>query len=81
MSELAVMTEVLILSSPELRPYITTKSSGKSAMKVPITVHWIVTLEEVTKLLISNTGRRGAKLSVESQDNSSSGIKISNTYC
>ena len=55
----------LKLRSSRLSPYCTINSSGNSGMKVPITVHWISTLEVVMELLINNTGRLGARPSVE----------------
>ena len=60
------MTTVeLKLRSCGLSPYCTTNRSGNSGMKDLITVHSIMTFEVVMELLINNTGRLGARPSVE----------------
>ena len=57
------MTELLLLSCPEISPYITTNPSGRVASKVSVRVNWTVALVGVMELISTLPGTRGAKAS------------------
>ena len=58
------MTELLLLSCPEIIPYITTNPSGRVVSKGSVRVNWTVALVGVMELISTLSGIRGAKASV-----------------
>ena len=59
------MTELLLLSCPEISPYITTNPSGRVTSKGSVRVNWTVALVGVMELISTLSGIRGAKASVK----------------
>ena len=57
------MTELLLLSCPEISPYITTNPSGRVTSKGSVRVNWTVALVGVMELISTLLGIRGAKAS------------------
>ena len=56
------MTELLLLSCPEIGPYITTNPSGaRETSKRSVRVNWTVALVGVMELISTLSGIRGAK--------------------
>ena len=58
------MTELLLLSCPEISPYITTNPSGRVTSKGSVRVNWTVALVGVMELISTLSGTRGAKASI-----------------
>ena len=58
------MTELLLLSCPEISPYITTNPSGEGGTsKGSVRLNWTVALVGVKELISTLSGIRGAKTS------------------
>ena len=57
------MTELLLLSCPETRPYLTTNPSGQVTLKGSVRINWTVALVGVMELISTLSGIRGAKAS------------------
>ena len=58
------MTELLLLSCPEISPYITTNPSGaRGTSKGSVRVNWTVALVGVMEPISTLSGIRGAKVS------------------
>ena len=58
------MTELLLLSCPEISPYITTNPSGLVASNGSVRVNWTVALVGVMELISTLSGIRGDKASI-----------------
>ena len=56
------MTELLLLSCPEISPYITTNPSGRVTLliKGSLRVNWTVALVGVMEVISTLSGTRGA---------------------
>ena len=52
------MTELLLLSCPEISPYITTNPSGRVTSMGSVRVNWTVALVEVMELISTLSGMR-----------------------
>ena len=59
------MTELLLLSCPEISPYITTNPSGRVTSKGSVRINWTVALVGVMELISTLLGIPGAKASVK----------------
>ena len=58
--KVALMTRELRLRVPGLIPYTTINCSGRVALKVPETIHWIWALEAVIGVFLTISGNLGA---------------------